>query len=55
MAVADIVTAMSEYRPYQECLSKDHIISFLEQERGKKFELDIAQIGIELISSGWLK
>jgi len=49
MAVADVVSAMSEYRPYRDMFSIADIISFIRQQRGKKFEPEIVDICIEII------
>jgi len=49
MAVADVVAAMSEYRPYRSMFTLDDIISFIKSESGKKFEPNIVDICIKVL------
>jgi len=49
MAVADVVAAMSEYRPYRDMFSIATIISVITQEKGKKFEPEIVDVCIKVI------
>ena len=49
MAVADVVAAMSEYRPYRDMFSITDIISFIKQQSGKKFEPEIVDFCIDVI------
>lgn len=49
MAVADVVAAMSEYRPYRDMFSIAGIVSLLKKESGKKFEPEIIGICINII------
>jgi len=49
MAVADVVAAMSEYRPYRTMFSLDDIISLIKSESGKKFEPKIVDICIKVL------
>ncbi|NOQ76598.1 MAG: response regulator [Methylococcaceae bacterium] len=51
MAVADVVAAMSEYRPYRDIFSISDIIAFIKQESGKKFEPNIVETCINIIAS----
>ena len=49
MGVADVVSAMSEYRPYRDKFSIDEIISLLNKEKGRKFDPEIVDICINII------
>jgi len=49
VAVADVVAAMSEYRPYRDILPRDVIIATLKKERGIKFEPEIVDICLEVL------
>jgi len=51
MAVADVVAAMSEYRPYRTMFSLDDIISLIKSESGKKFEPRIVDVCIKVLQS----
>jgi len=52
MAVANVVAAMSDYRPYRPMFSLDEIIDFIQQQRGKKFAPEIVDICIHILQSG---
>ncbi len=51
IAIADVVAAMSEYRPYRDIIPMDNIISTLKQQRGKKFDPEITDICIDIIQN----
>ncbi len=52
ITVADVVTAMSEYRPHRPALSTTEIIDYIKQQKGKKFDPQIVDICIDLIETG---
>ena len=52
ICVADAMDAMNSDRCYRDHLSKDVIISELENNKGTQFDAKIAQIMIDMINSG---
>ncbi len=49
IAIADVVAAMSEYRPYRDVFTLEEIIQFIKDTSGKKFEPEIVEICIKLL------
>ena len=52
IGVADAMDAMNSDRCYRGHLSKEVILSELEQNKGTQFDPNIAQIMIDMINSG---
>ena len=52
ISVADAYDAMNSSRCYRKALDKDIILSELEKGKGRQFDPDIADIAIDLITSG---
>jgi len=51
MAIADVIVALSENRPYRDKFPKNEIISIIKQESSKKFEPEIVDICIKLLEN----
>ncbi len=54
LAVADAIVTMKDYRPYQESLSIERIVSELRAHRGKQFAPDAVDAALALIDQGVL-
>ena len=52
ICVADSFDAMNTNRVYRNKLSKEKIISEIENNKGKQFDPDIADVMLSLIRSG---
>ena len=55
ICVADSYDAMNTDRVYRKKLSKEQIISELENNKGKQFDPKIADIMLQLIKEGKVK
>jgi HD-GYP domain-containing protein (c-di-GMP phosphodiesterase class II) len=55
ICVADSFDAMNSSRVYRKRLSKDYIISELENNKGTQFDPKIADIMLNLIKDGKVK
>ncbi len=52
ICVADSFDAMNTNRVYRNRLSKEDIISEIENNKGKQFDPEIAEVMLELLRSG---
>ena len=48
MAVADLIEAMSSYRPYRAALGIDAALEEIELHKGTRFDTDVVEICIRL-------
>ncbi len=51
VAVADVVSAMSEYRPYRDAISIEEIIRFISKHRGVKFDAEVVDACTALLKN----
>lgn len=51
LAVCDVVEAMGSHRPYRPALPMEQILSELKNNRGVKYDAQIAELMLELITS----
>jgi putative nucleotidyltransferase with HDIG domain len=53
MAVADVVEAMSRFRPYREALGEDLAIAEIRANRGILFDPDVVDACLDVLASGF--
>jgi HD-GYP domain-containing protein (c-di-GMP phosphodiesterase class II) len=52
MAVADVVEAMSRFRPYREALGEERAIEEIRAKRGTLFDPDAVDACLSILESG---
>lgn len=54
LAVADVFDAMSTPRPYRDALTKEFVVSHIEEGAGTQFDPEVVQGFLRVMSAGWV-